>query len=373
MRFWKKFVTFVAVIAVLFIMQVYSPDAFDLEISIRDKHATVSVFCVAAALAVLLFIKALLRALFVLARIPFAKLRARTYSKSVGHIVDLILSDDSEFPRLFAATNVERLFDPIKTAIALKRNFYIGQTVGYTGIPRIDVFVTKLRLHDLISNGELMQAISIANVTMKKHQHLVPVVQEEILDIASLARKGGVPFSFNPRKFRYGLSREFIARYIVTIGLLEAEAEQSVTKKIKIIEGILDAYPGDTNVLITLLELLQMVDQVVYSDKKLLQIIGRSATSNPSRRLAEYLLKFNRSDVFEIAQNFMRIVDNNNVEKLWLLLIIATSNGLITKVRDLVSRIIELDKSTEIYKFYMNNITVLSADQEIVRMLKEKQ
>jgi hypothetical protein len=376
MRFWKKFVTFVAVIAALFIMQVYSPDTLNLEIGINGTHATVSVYCVAAALVALLFTKALIRAVIALVTIPFARLRARPYAKSVEHIVNLILSDDNEFPRLFAIADVERLFDPIKTAIALRRNFYTGQATEHIGIPRVDVFITKLRLRNLIIRGELVQAVAVANATLKKHPRFVSVIQEEILDIAKLARKSGVPFIFNPRKFRYGLSREFIASYTVTIGLLEAEVEQSVPRKIKIIEGILNAYPGDTNALIALIALLDLqctTDQTIYSDKKLLQMIGRSAALNPSRRLAGYLLRFNRSDTFEMAQDFMQAVDNSNIEKLWFLLIIATNNGLTSKVRDLISKIIELDKSESIYKFYVNNIAVLSADQEIVRMLKENQ
>ncbi|MDR1333251.1 MAG: hypothetical protein LBJ69_02495 [Holosporales bacterium] len=372
MRLWKKFIALIAVLAVLFLMQMHAHDACNLEMEIRDRHLTVSMYFIAALFVSLLFLKALLRSLIALLISPFSRFSNGAHNKSVRQVVDLILASDNEFPHMFETAKIENRLSPIKTAIALRRNLYTDSIASNSGIPRIDIFIAKLKLRSLLSRNELKQAIEVAQLAVKKYPKLVSVIQDEVLEVAKLARQSGDLFSFEPRKFKYGLSRKFISEYLSTIGLLDFESEQNVQKKIKIVERILDDDPGNTSALIALLDTLRTTDLVKYSDKKVIQIIGRSLSLNPNRILADYLLRLNRPDVFELAHDMMSSIDNNNTEKLWFLLIVATGGGLITKARDLITMLTKLDKSDEIYRFYVDNIAVLSADHEIVKILKDR-
>jgi hypothetical protein len=374
MRVWKKFIVFVVVIIALFAMQVYSSDTPNLGISLGDRRVVISVYCVAAMLVAMLFLKSLLRSLIAILKMQFAKFGNVSHKKSIERIVDLILADDFEFPKIFETTEVDGLFSSVKTAIALKRNFCAGYIAERSGMPKINVFAARLNLRDLIVKNELLNAIAVASATIDRYPKFVPVIQKEILNIAELAKVNCAPFSFNPRKFKYGLSRKFIADYELSIGLISIKTEPSFSKKIKIIEEILSAHPDSTIALIALLDLLQTTnDCATYSDKKLLQLIKKSISLNPNRLLAKRLLKFNRTDAFEIAQDFMKDIDGDNVEKLWFLLIVATESGLVAKAKELIAAIVKFDRSNEIYRFYVSNSAVLSTDQEIAKMLKESQ
>jgi hypothetical protein len=96
-------------------------------------------------------------------------------------------------------------------------------------------------------------------------------------------------------------------------------------------------------------------------------------SQNPNREFASYLLSLHRKDIFEVVQEMTSSIDNNNIEKLWLLLIISTKMEFISKAKEIIKKILEIDNTNDIFKFYIENEDLLSKDKGIVKLLNDKQ
>jgi hypothetical protein len=92
------------------------------------------------------------------------------------------------------------------------------------------------------------------------------------------------------------------------------------------------------------------------SNKKLaakicIDIIKHSFSALPNRNLAYNLLNLNRQNSFEIAQEITFNIAYDNIEKLWLLLIVAIKLNLISKMKEIIMKLLNFDKSTGLLKF----------------------
>jgi ribosome biogenesis protein Nip4 len=107
-----------------------------------------------------------------------------------------------------------------------------------------------------------------------------------------------------------------------------------------------------------------------YSDKKKIDIIKQAFLAKPNRNIAYSLLEMDRKDVFEVAQEITKSVDDLNLEKLWFLLIISTKLGFTQKIRSLLESIREIDKSDDIYKFYIHNYQLFENPDIILNIIE---
>ena len=124
----------------------------------------------------------------------------------------------------------------------------------------------------------------------------------------------------------------------------------------KILERLHREYPANIDVLCRFLDFASEK----FDDKKVLEIIENTISINPNRKLTEYLLKVNKNDIFEIAQSMMSGISENNIEKLWILLIIAVEKKFLARTKELVKKIPEIDKSRDLFEFFTKHFEFLS-------------
>jgi hypothetical protein len=369
MSFLRKLFGFVVVIITLVVLQIYSKDASCLELHCFGKDFSIGIYFLVAGLLSLLFtiffVKSFLKWLVLL----FSKNKKTEEGKSIKQIAELIIASDYDFVDLFKKTTVIDKFMPIKTTLSLKRNLAIGRNIDKTDISSVDIHIMKLRLKKLIDQNELYAAIELAYKVIKKYAEYLLVVQNEILEVAQLAKKNSISFCFDPRKFKYGLPQRFIDDYFISLGMINFDIESVIEKKLRIIEKLHREYPNNLSVLQTFLDFITVNDSIKYNDKKIVDAMKETISVNPNRVLAYYLLKLNRKDGFELAQELTASVEDGNVERLWLLLIVATKMNFVTKAKELIKKIVEIDDSGDIFKFYMQNNEILSADNEILKMI----
>jgi tetratricopeptide (TPR) repeat protein len=292
--------------------------------------------------------------------------------KSINEMARLIVATDYDFVNLFHKTHISDRMKVLKTALSLKRGLATTHISEKTGIRCIDIYIIKLDLGKHIKKGELREAVEIASKAIKKYPEYLEVIQDELLEVAKLARKNKIFLSFDPRKFKYNLSSGYIHKYILAMDEIDFHLEQDVEYKLKHIEQMLKKYPGNTNVLQIFLDFLTVNSSIKYDDKKLLQHVRAVLSTNPIRELASYLLKLNKKNILELAQEQMTTIENDNLEKLWLLLVIATKMNILARAKELIQTIIEIDKTKDIYKFYVENMDILSADANILQILLKR-
>jgi hypothetical protein len=285
----------------------------------------------------------------------------------------LIVSNNQEFLALFEKAHVVKSMKILKTALALNRGIHLSEPFEKVGLHCIDIYIVREELKKFIKDNSVDSAINLANKVIKVYVEEVCIVKNELLEIAKMAKKASVLFYFDPRKFKYNLPKNFIDEYFSELALLDFEMENDSNKKLKIIEKIHKDFPEKIEILINLLDFIMGNEALKYDDKKILNLIGATLSVNPDRRLSEYLLKLGRKDILEITQSLTFSISDKNKEKLWLLLIIATKMGFFLQCKELVKKIIEVDPSDDIIKFFVKNHLVLSRAPDIISILVGKE
>ncbi|MDR0942255.1 MAG: hypothetical protein LBM19_01390 [Holosporales bacterium] len=372
MSFFKKLSGFIIVVATLVVLQIYSKDIGRFELHILGKDFSIGIYFAMAVvfsiLSLCFFIKSLLKRISLL----FTRNKKTEEENSIRQIAELIMANDYDFAGLFKRNTVISKFTPIKTALSLRRNLAVGKNISKTKIPSVDICIVKLRLKELLDQNELNAAVELADKAIKKYPKYLSTIQDEILEIAQSAKKNGILFFFDPRKFKYGFPQRFIDGYFISLSMVDFNMEPTLEKKLRIIEKLHKDYPSSVLVLRTFLDFVGSHDSIKYNEKKIISAIKETTSVNPNRTAARYLLKLNRKDGFEIAQELTASISDDNIEKLWLLLIIATKMNFVAKAKELIKKIVETDSSNDIFKFYMQNHEILSADGEILKTILGK-
>lgn len=368
MKIWRKFWFLLVLTLILAVLQFSMPEIGHLEFQVANKEFTIGIYAILTIWACIWLICFSIKSFFIWFISLFFKNKTAEEIKSINGLAKLIISDDFEFSRDFEKTFTTEHMNILKVALAIKRGINF-KNFDKTGLHCIDIYLIKSELKKFIKNGNINAAVSLANKVIKKYYENINVVSNELLEIAKLAKKNSIDFYFDPSKFKYNLPQSFVDQYNYSLELQDFDSEANFEKKLKIIERLRKNYPS--NILI-LIKYLEFAFENNIEERKILYSIKETLKINPNRQIAKYLLKINRKDILEIAQSYLADISDKNIEKLWILLIISTKLEYIHIAKELIHKIIEIDQSDYLYKFYIKNYAILSKDKDIASIIAER-
>ncbi len=371
-RFWTKFWIRAILPVVLLLLQLFTKEFARVELSIGDISFSANLYIVLIAIALFLFIYFILKKCFDLLCNLFRRDETERNAEMIRELAELIMASDHDFPSLFAKTRLVGDMAKLRTALALKRNLMGDREFALTGVACIDVRILRIKLRKLLQNGILTDAIELANSVIKNYASFLRLIKDELLEIAKMARREHMEFYFEPDRFKYDLPQKYITEYNISLKLVDFDLENDNAKKLKIIENINNEYPESIDVLCLLLDYVEQNNITTYDDKRIMQLIAETMKVNPNRKLAKYLLRLKRNDIFEQAKSMMSGISNNNIEKLWILLIIATSKGLNLQVKELISEILKKDKTNDVCEFFVEYHNLLQEAAEIANIIMRR-
>lgn len=368
MKVWRKFWSLLILTLIFAVIQFSVPEIGHLELSIANREFSIGIYAILTIWTFLWLICFSIKSFFIWFLSLFFKNKTAEETKSINGLAKLIVSDDFDFSREFEKTFTTENMDILKIALAIKRGLSL-KNFDKTGLHCIDIYLIKSELEKYIKNGNINASINLANKVIKSYYENITVVSNEILEIAKLAKKNNIDFYFDPSKFKYNLPQNFIDKYNYSLELQGFELESNFEKKLKIIERLRKNYPSNT---VILSKYLDFAFENSIEEKKILSSLKETLQLNPNREISEYLLKTNRKDIFELTQSYLANISDKNIEKLWILLIIATKLEYVHIAKELIHKITNIDQSDEIYKFYIKNHDILSKDKEIASIITER-
>lgn len=366
MKFWRKFWLLLILAGLFAVLQFSTSEIGHLEFSIANRNFSIGLYAILMMLDVIWLISFSIKSFFIWFVSLFFRNKTAEETKSINGLANLIVSDDFDFLQNFEKTFTTENMQILKIALAVKRG--LNKHFEKTGLHCIDIYLIKSELTSFIKNSNIISAIDLANKVIKSYYENISVVCYEILEIAKLAKKNSFNFTFEPEKFKYNLPKTFIDQYYCELGLLEFDLQPNVEKRLKIIEKLHKSYPASFNVLKSYLDI---AFENNVEEKRILQAIKETLEINPNRQIADYLFRINRKDIFEIVQSYLINIKDNNLEKIWTLLLLSTKLCYLHIAKELISKIIEIDKSDELYKFYIKHYTELSKEESIVSLITE--
>ncbi len=368
MRFWKKFFAFVAMFIVFAVLQVYTESIGRFEVSVLDEKFSIEIYALLSSLIALAILLLILETVASTIAQLFRNKNSSFAEESIKSIAKLILSSDSDFENTIHNIKLSEKYKILRTALLLKRSANDLSKLDLTSVDFIDIYILKKRLQNLIDASENTKALELANHLIKRYSKYLKIVEEELLNVAVLAKKNNIDFAFNPKKHKYHLSRSFADRYFSALDLAAADMAASEDLKQNILERAHKHYPNNPDIAISLLNFAFGK----YGDKKMIEILKHTFEQKPDRQLVHHLLKLKRNDAFEIAQEISAEVSSNNLEKLWFLLIVATKLDFISKANELIIKIVEIDATDDILSFYIKYQSKFSNETTILNALKKR-
>lgn len=368
MRFWRKFWSLFIFCLILLLLQFSAPEIGHLNFNMADREFSIGIYAILSLWVSAWLVCFSIKSFFVWFLNLFFKNRTAEESRSIQGLAKLILDNDSNFQKDFEKTFTTDSMNVIKTALAIKRGLNIS-TFEKTGLHCIDIYLIKTELAKHLKNVNTNAAIELANKAIKNYYENIEVISDELLALAKLAKKSDIKFSFDPSKFKYNLSQQFIEEYNCSLALVDFESESNFDKKLKIIENLRKNYSANIDITKTYLDFA--FDNNI-DEKKILNAIKDSLSVNPNREIAPYLLKLNRKDIFELTQSYLSNIGDKNIEKLWILLIISTQLQYIHIAEDLIYKILELGELDELCRFYITHYSELSKDESIILAINKR-
>jgi hypothetical protein len=385
MKYRTKFFSLVLCIVGCIILQAYAPSIGKIDIDCAGLIAHIEIYAVIASILIIFCSWITLKSiLFAIYNCPLWR-HKRTDEEIANILASLILSEDREFTQRVSKIEVPRHLQVIKTSITLLR-WSDDNKIEITDSAEVDivnVHIIKRDLREYLRQGKVIESIKLANKAIDKYPKHTPIVRDEILEVALLAKRNQIGFRFDPRKFKYNLDPQFIEKYYVSVQLLEFHLEYKPEIQIKILEKAFDNYPANLNIVINFLEIITIQDVSDEMNTKIIDIIKRAFPLNPNRIMAYYLLKTDRKDLFEIVQTIVsfptEILNDSNgsmpydiIEKAWFMLIISTKLNLISKAREIIKLYLaDQMNAADLAKFYVQNHNVLSKDEGINELIRE--
>jgi tetratricopeptide (TPR) repeat protein len=363
MRFWKKACIFAFMILIC-ISQTYLNEIGNVNVLIKKYEISLGIY---EALAIIIFALFILStALSVAACVTsiFKRDSVSAEEKMVNSIANLVVMDDCEFSNSIKKLCAPKKFKPITNAMLAKRGIAIN--IDKIGIPQVDILIIKLKLKDRLAKGDSIAAINLAKEAISKYHWLVSAIQDEIIEVAKLAKMSHLPFCFDPRKFKYCLATSFADIYFASLAIAEIDEETDIEKRLKYLEKAFKNYPDNQEITSRLLALYAGDESNL---KKAIKIIEIAFQARPDRALAYPIIQLCRNDALEVAEKISDSTSDINLEKQWFLFIIATRLNIIGRAKEILKQLVNLDKSIEIAKFYIQNHSKLSFDPEITEIV----
>ncbi len=209
---------------------------------------------------------------------------------------------------------------------------------------------TRLNIIKHLSENNIKEAAILAQDIINKHPKYVVIIFDEILKLV-----GYDVIKIVPAKYKYNLPQRLIEKYEITYAL--KHGEQAIIKCNK-------KYPGSY-------ELISVLDNIITSDTKFLQIVQECVKSNPDRRIATIVAKRYGCDaVIKMCDT----MDNGSIEKLWFRCYANLACGMdIAMSNDLLSIIAHKSCNIEeVMRFVIQNYKSLCNNAKIFDTLQVK-
>lgn len=293
-------------------------------------------------------------------------------TKAISELANLIIADDYQFSLLYKKITLTDNLQALKIALALRRGFNIGKHFKKTGVSCIDIYIIRQKLQELIDAGEIQASVTLAEDAIENYAANVNVIKNELLEIATKAKQNDIKFDFEPSKFKYDLSSQYISEYDVKLKCVDFEMTSDFDKKFEILKKLHKEYTARIDVLCKLLEFYEKRTEnaIIYDAKWVLKVIKETISMNPNRAVVPYLLHTGRNDIFELAQSMMANISNDNAEKNWILLRLAIEKKFNVQAKELAKRLIETDELNNVYSFITNEPRIVEIFQELRNDIK---
>ncbi|MDR1234124.1 MAG: hypothetical protein LBJ92_03215 [Holosporales bacterium] len=369
MRFWTACLVYIIIISTCLILQSYSPSIGEISISVLQYNVVIEVYAFISAIFAALFIYYIVKS-FILWASGLSIWSTATRERIITEeLAEAIITDNHSSSKL-ANLNVPDRLNIIRTAIILRHRSDGFEITAETGVLGIDIHIMRYRLRRLLNQGDVYKGVQLAMDIIGRYDKYIPVVQNEILMIAELARKNAIDFKFDPRKFKYNLSQSFTEEYYISLALTDFHLSPNNDSKMKILERALSDFPANIQIASKLLDVISE-QKFENFEKKIVNIVTKTFSLRPDRSLAYHLIKINRKDILELAQKITSSIPDTNIEKIWFMLIISTKLNLVSKAKEIIKHHFkDYDQLSNLSSFYIQNYEVLSSDNEIVEIMR---
>ena len=366
-------------------MQVYVNSIEPIEFSFLGYKVQIGVFTIGILFCLKWLIKLIINFIGSFVIKLFISSKGIGDQKSINNISKLILLNNNGFLEQFRNALITDKYKNITTALIIKNNIKTNYLLNKTGVKEIDIYLLNNELQELLELNKYSEALQLVNNIIKKYTYEINVIKDKILEIAKYSKENNIKFKFNPKKSKYKLDKDFINNYEIEMEMISYKMTNDNNNKLKIVEYLYKKFPENKQAGLYLLQFLEEYKPVKYNDIKIISLIQSIFIANPNRDLAYRFLKlYNQNNIFEVSQSILNQVPNNNIEKIWFLLIIATNMKLFNIIKELITNIITINQNNaeynvkqnninELNKFFIKNYNVLSANQEIIKLFVSTQ
>lgn len=361
MKFLRKFFILVSLVGVCLALYAWTPSLGYVEIVFLKYKVYMDIYILIGMLCILFFFKSFVINLVKWIKKHFGSHEIIISKKAIDDLARYIVASS---PDLQLDVN----FNICKQALLLQKG--LQATQQRTGVKEVDLYSCKSELNSALGLNDVDYAIKLASQVIREFTPYVATVQDELLRIAVKAKLSGKCLDFEPSQSKYRLSQEFIANYYVKTGLAEVATITDVNQKIKILEKLHKRYSNDADVSEQLLHLLASIDGHSSYVSELISEIFRV---RPNRALVDDFLKScTGTDSSETALSLLKSVPDDNIEKIWFLLTVVVQDR---KYPQIIKYIRLLKTNSEnhmpLCKFYVDNYDILSAEPEIISLLRK--
>lgn len=224
---------------------------------------------------------------------------------------------------------------------------------------KLMIHKTKQNICKLIDDGNIEDALKHVYDVINKQLSYVPTIKDQILFLCKIKN-----LNFDPRKYKYNLSKQYIDEYIITAEMRNFHSSHDIS----ILEKIYKNYPNNAEIAIELVK-----NSPNFSEKRIFSIIKNCFVEKPDRRLSIALLSIKKHEnLFETALQITDSVPNNNIEKLWFLCTIASELGLTAKASEILQTIVKgyPEEVSQAIEFFILNLSKFSSNIELLQLIK---
>lgn len=366
MSFLKKLLVFIIIIFALLLVS-YSPyDIGKCSFEFMNIRISAPTNFVLMAFAIIYMGYTIIMSFLKFLRALLKNDNAKAEKESENSLINMLFSDN---PYNVNKYHVMEKHISLKEAIEcylfwkskkLPRNLMVI-TKADEAIITLKVHKIKLNICKHIHDNHINVAACLVQKIIREHPSYTSVIKEQILQISK-----NMNLNFDPKKFKYGLSKQFIDEYAA----ITAMREFNESKNLTILEKACKNYPSNAEIVMNFIQHTPNI-----SDKKIYLLVKQCFQGHPNRMLANTLLSMkHKENLFETAIQITASVSDDNIEKLWFLCIIATEAGHISKAVELFKLILTNHSSeqSDIIGFFILNYTKFSNNIELVQSIKER-
>ena len=366
MKFVHKIFTVVILVGLCLALYAWTPSLGYVDIVFLKYKVYMDIYILIGVLGVLFFLLNIIFSIYGWLKKHFSSQDITVTKNSINELARYIAMNG------IGNFNVDNVFEVCKQALSVRNGVPISRK---TGILEIDMYNSKLFLNNSISTKALKidNIIIVATSVIEEYPAHVSLLKEELLRVAIEAKRAGKKFKFDPSSSRYKLPQEFIDTFDIKMGLTDVELTADVQQKIKILDRLHKKYPKNLEVMEKLLNTLAIN---TGNEERILQLIPEIFKIRPNRNLVTNFLQacadktYSDVSLLDTALELLNPIANENVEKLWFLLTVATKSRNYPKIVEYF-KILHSNRENRVTlcTFYVDNYAILSADPEIISLL----